>query len=65
MRVLCSNGIFCEVAPDVFANNRVSAALIQNEPLRAYMLHLSVCTLLTMTAPGNLLITPIQIEAVR
>ena len=38
LRCLCSNHIFREVAPDVFANNVTSAALVNNEPLRAYVL---------------------------
>lgn len=42
MRCLCSIHIFREVGPDRFANNRVSAALVGNEPLRAYILMLYV-----------------------
>ncbi|KAK1143900.1 hypothetical protein N8T08_006015 [Aspergillus melleus] len=38
LRCLCSSHIFQEVAPDVFANNRISSALVENEPLRAYIL---------------------------
>lgn len=38
LRTLCSIHIFREVAPDVFANNVTSAALVSNEPLRAYVL---------------------------
>lgn len=38
LRCLCSIHIFREVAPDVFANNVTSAALVNNEPLRAYVL---------------------------
>ncbi|KAK6336861.1 hypothetical protein TWF718_009650 [Orbilia javanica] len=38
MRCLCSIHIFREVAEDVFANNVISAALVKNEPLRAYIL---------------------------
>ena len=38
LRCLCSNHIFREVATDVFANNVTSAALVNNEPLRAYVL---------------------------
>lgn len=38
LRTLCSIHIFREVAPDVFANNVTSAALVDNEPLRAYVL---------------------------
>ncbi|KAF2637243.1 O-methyltransferase A [Massarina eburnea CBS 473.64] len=37
MRCLCSIHIFREVQPDRFANNGVSAALVDNEPLRAYI----------------------------
>ncbi|KAI5303978.1 hypothetical protein KEM56_006996 [Ascosphaera pollenicola] len=35
LRCLCSAGVFREVSDGVFANNRISAALVQNEPLRA------------------------------
>ena len=42
MRTLCSLHVFEEVAPDVYANNHTSAALINNEPLRAYILLLFV-----------------------
>ncbi|KAM0629128.1 hypothetical protein ACHAPW_006972 [Verticillium nonalfalfae] len=38
LRCLCSIHIFTEVEPDVFANNAVSAGLVDNEPLRAYIL---------------------------
>ncbi|RYP22781.1 hypothetical protein DL765_001490 [Monosporascus sp. GIB2] len=38
MRCLCSIHIFAEVAEDVFANNDISASLVDNEPLRAYIL---------------------------
>ena len=38
LRALCSIHIFREIAPDVFANNATSAALVHNEPLRAYVL---------------------------
>ena len=38
LRCLCSIHIFKEVASDVFANNAISAALVKNEPLRAYVL---------------------------
>ncbi|KAI9688867.1 MAG: hypothetical protein M1822_001224 [Bathelium mastoideum] len=37
LRCLCSIHIFKEVQPDCFANNDVSAALVHNEPLRAYI----------------------------
>lgn len=43
MRCLCSIHIFKEVQPDHFANNSVSAALVDNEPLRAYIVMLYVC----------------------
>jgi hypothetical protein len=42
MRCLCSIHIFKEVQPDRFANNGVSAALVNNEPLRAYIVMLYV-----------------------
>lgn len=42
MRCLCSIHIFKEVQPDRFANNEVSAALVKNEPLRAYIVMLYV-----------------------
>ncbi|KAK6523136.1 hypothetical protein TWF694_006031 [Orbilia ellipsospora] len=38
MRCLCSIHIFREVDEDIFANNRISAALVDNEPLRSYVL---------------------------
>ncbi|KAK6532661.1 hypothetical protein TWF281_006840 [Arthrobotrys megalospora] len=38
MRCLCSIHVFREVAEDVFTNNVISAALVKNEPLRAYIL---------------------------
>ncbi|KAF3190679.1 hypothetical protein TWF788_008200 [Orbilia oligospora] len=38
MRCLCSIHVFREVAEDVFTNNPISAALVKNEPLRAYVL---------------------------
>ncbi|KAF2821202.1 O-methyltransferase A [Ophiobolus disseminans] len=38
LRCLCSIHVLDEVAPDTFANNKVSAALVGNEPLRAYIL---------------------------
>ncbi|EOD45656.1 putative o- protein [Neofusicoccum parvum UCRNP2] len=38
MRCLCSIHLFDEIAPDTFANNKVSAALVGNDPLRAYIL---------------------------
>lgn len=39
LRTLCSNHIFTEPSPDHFANNAISAALVDNEPLRAYVLN--------------------------
>lgn len=36
LRYLCTIGIFRQTSHDVFANNSISAALIHNEPLRAY-----------------------------
>ncbi|KAI9672395.1 MAG: hypothetical protein M1817_003417 [Caeruleum heppii] len=38
LRCLCSNHIFKEVQPDVYTNNAVSVALVDNEPIRAYIL---------------------------
>lgn len=46
MRCLCSIHIFQEVQPNVFANNTISAALVDNEPLRAYIVMLFVNTIL-------------------
>ncbi|KAJ5698549.1 hypothetical protein N7462_000554 [Penicillium macrosclerotiorum] len=37
LRYLCSMGIFRQTGDDAFANNRISASLIANEPLRAYV----------------------------
>ena len=42
LRTLCSNHIFTEPSPDHFANNVISAALINNEPLRAYILNFNL-----------------------
>ncbi len=42
LRCLTSIHIYQEVAPDVFANNRISETLVGNEPLRAYLMLLSV-----------------------
>ena len=39
LRNLCSNHIFAEPSPDCFANNAISSALVNNEPLRAYVLN--------------------------
>ncbi|OJJ07368.1 hypothetical protein ASPVEDRAFT_202138 [Aspergillus versicolor CBS 583.65] len=38
LRCLCSSHIFSEPETEVFANNRISRALVQNEPLSAYIL---------------------------
>ncbi|KAJ2985293.1 hypothetical protein NUW58_g5614 [Xylaria curta] len=38
MRCLCSIHIFYEKEEDVFINNRISSSLVENEPLRAYIL---------------------------
>ncbi|PKY04557.1 S-adenosyl-L-methionine-dependent methyltransferase [Aspergillus campestris IBT 28561] len=38
LRCLCSSHILKEPEPDIFANNRISSALVNNEPLRAYIL---------------------------
>lgn len=50
MRTLCSIHIFKEVAPDVFANNSISAALVSNEPLTAYILLLYGSTTISKTS---------------
>lgn len=42
LRTLCSNHIFREPSPDHFANNVISAALVDNEPLRAYVLNFNL-----------------------
>ncbi|PLN86961.1 S-adenosyl-L-methionine-dependent methyltransferase [Aspergillus taichungensis] len=38
LRCLCSIHVFEEVLPNVFANNAISGALVNNEPLRAYII---------------------------
>ncbi|KAI0103343.1 S-adenosyl-L-methionine-dependent methyltransferase [Nemania sp. FL0031] len=38
MRCLCSIHLFSEKEEDVFINNRISLSLVNNEPLRAYIL---------------------------
>ncbi|KAF2199794.1 S-adenosyl-L-methionine-dependent methyltransferase [Delitschia confertaspora ATCC 74209] len=38
MRCLCSIHIFTEPRPNVFGNNIISASLVNNEPLRAYII---------------------------
>ncbi|KAI9874729.1 MAG: hypothetical protein M1830_009351, partial [Pleopsidium flavum] len=43
LRVLCSSGIFKEVNPEIFANNRISAVLAHNESFRSYILVFSIC----------------------
>ncbi|KND89113.1 Sterigmatocystin 8-O-methyltransferase [Tolypocladium ophioglossoides CBS 100239] len=42
MRCLCSIHIFQEIGPDVFGNNAISELLVNNEPLRAYILLLAL-----------------------
>jgi hypothetical protein len=42
MRCLCSIHIFKEMEDGVFANNAISAGLVHNEPLRAYIAMLYV-----------------------
>lgn len=42
LRNLCSNHIFTEPSPSCFANNVISAALVENEPLRAYILNFNL-----------------------
>ncbi|KAL8846850.1 MAG: hypothetical protein Q9221_008079 [Calogaya cf. arnoldii] len=42
LRTLCSNHIFAEPSPDHFTNNIISAALVGNEPLRAYILNFNL-----------------------
>ena len=42
LRTLCSNHIFTEPSPDHFANNTISSALVNNEPLRAYILNFNL-----------------------
>ncbi|KAL4995986.1 S-adenosyl-L-methionine-dependent methyltransferase [Aspergillus recurvatus] len=37
LRYLCSIGIFRQTGRDTFANNGISAVLVSNEPLRAYV----------------------------
>ncbi|KAK4145922.1 S-adenosyl-L-methionine-dependent methyltransferase [Dichotomopilus funicola] len=38
LRCLCSIHLFSEPREDVFANNRITSALVGNDPLRAYVL---------------------------
>ncbi|KAJ8124187.1 hypothetical protein ONZ43_g41 [Nemania bipapillata] len=38
MRCLCSIHLFAEKEEDVFINNRISLSLVNNEPLRAYIM---------------------------
>ena len=42
MRCLCSNHIFQEIGDGMFANNAISAALVNNDPLRAYIVMMYV-----------------------
>lgn len=42
LRTLCSNHIFAEASPNHFTNNVISAALVGNEPLRAYILNFNL-----------------------
>jgi hypothetical protein len=42
MRCLCSIHIFHEKDEDVFTNNKISSSLVDNEPLRAYIMLLYV-----------------------
>ncbi|CUS10370.1 unnamed protein product [Tuber aestivum] len=42
MRCLCSNHLFREVKEDCFANNKITGALVGNEPLRAYLMLFSL-----------------------
>ncbi|KAF3901332.1 O-demethylpuromycin-O-methyltransferase [Dactylellina cionopaga] len=51
MRCLCSIHVFRETAEDVFANNIISAALVNNDPLRAYIL---LCGQYAYTASDHL-----------
>lgn len=37
MRTLCSAHIFAEVKDNHFANNSISASLVNDEPFRAYL----------------------------
>ena len=39
LRTLCSSHIFAETASERFANNIISTALVNNEPLRAYVVN--------------------------
>ncbi|EED12733.1 O-methyltransferase, putative [Talaromyces stipitatus ATCC 10500] len=41
MRCLCSNHVFTEIKDNWFANNHISQALVDNEPLRAYIVMFS------------------------
>lgn len=49
MRALCSVHVFEEVAQDTYANSYTSAALVNNEPLRAYILLLYVSLSLSIS----------------
>ncbi|CAD6937916.1 unnamed protein product [Tilletia controversa] len=39
MRLLATIHCFKEIGPDTWTNNRISQALVKNEPLRAYLYH--------------------------
>jgi hypothetical protein len=54
MRTLCSLQVFDEVAPDTYANNYTSIALVGNEPLRSYILILFVLLRLSLVIPTNI-----------
>jgi hypothetical protein len=56
MRTLCSLQVFDEVAPDTYAKNYTSAALVGNEPLRSYILVLFVLLplSLSLSIPTNI-----------
>lgn len=55
MRCLCSIHIFSEKAEDVFTNNAISASLVDNEPLRAYilLLYVTIIYLIARKATAN------------
>ncbi|KAF3912593.1 O-demethylpuromycin-O-methyltransferase [Arthrobotrys entomopaga] len=60
MRCLCSIHIFRELAEDVFANNRISAALVKNEPLRSYVLMCGQCGYTAADHLPRLLTNPVK-----
>lgn len=49
IRTLCSIHIFRETSEDVFVNNSISASLVGNDPLRAYVLNRLVLTSVATT----------------